>query len=263
MATISGTPNSSDASVSLTAGSLAGITSLSITRNDPDGISRPVRSATDVQTGGATTMAFFDFECPLEVDVTYTLTPNTGSPVTSGLVYIWTNDEGTIYWLKNVASAPESRIVNVQDMSAIQRKARILGQYDVLGRSNPVVVSDVRGGRTGTFTLYTDTVDEAAGVRNLLATGFVLFLQCPYAVDFPDMYFIAGDAEELRHRAMGPERTWTVPFIEVDAPTDDLVAVGSNSWALVVQFGTWLNVKNKRSTWLDVLNLPYTTADAP
>lgn len=262
MATISGTANL-DASVSLTAGSLAGITSFSITRNDPDGISRAVRSATNISTGGAGTMAFFDYECPLEVDVTYTLTPNTGSPVTSGLVYVWTNDQGSIYWLKNVASASQNVTVNVASMSDVSRKARVLGRYDVLGRANPVVVSDVRGGREGAFSLFTETLEEAAAVRDLLSTGFVLFLQCPRRVNFPDMYFVAGDATETWLTAMGEERMFEVPFTEVDAPTDDLVAVGANSWALVVQFGTWNNLKNKRATWLDVLNLPYTTADAP
>lgn len=261
MATISGTPNTSDASVSLTLGSLASITTLSVTRNDPDGISRAVRSATTIATGGATTLALFDYECPLDVAVTYTLTPNTGSPVTSSAVTIVT--DGMTYWLKNVASAPLSRTVQVGSMSPVKRKARVLGAYDVLGRSNPVVVQDIRGGREATFTLVTDDAAQASGLRALLASGFVLFLQCPASIAFPDMYFVAGDVEEEFVAAMQPDRLWSVPFTEVDSPSDDLVAVGNNSWLSVTQFGTWNNLKNKRATWLDVLNIPYTTADAP
>jgi hypothetical protein len=261
VATISVTANPADASVSLTAGSLAGLTSISITRNDPDGISRAVRSATSVATNGAATMAFFDYECPLDQAVTYTLTPDTGSPVTSSAVEIVT--DGMTYWLKDIASAPLSRTVQVADMSSVKRPARVLGRYDVLGRKNPVIVQDVRGGRQGTFWLNTADAAEASGVRALLDTGFVLFLQCPASVGFPDMYFTAADVDESFLRAMGPERLWEVPFTEVDAPTDDLVAVGSNSWLTVTQFGTWNNLKNKRLTWLDVLNLPYTSGDAP
>lgn len=261
MATIGGTPNTSDASVSLTAGSLGGLTTISITRNDPDGASRPVRSATDVATGGATTLAFFDYECPLDQAVTYTLTPNTGSPVTSSAVTIVT--DGMTYWLKNIASAPLSRQVQVTSMSPVKRKARVLGAYDVLGRTNPVMVQDVRGGREGAFGLVTDDLDQASGLRNLLASGFVLFLQCPATVGFPDMYFVAGDVDEDFPAAMGPDRLWDIPFTEVDSPSDDLVATSLNSWTLVTQFGTWLNLKNKRATWLDVLNIPYTTGDAP
>ncbi len=261
MATIGGTPNNTDASVSLTAGGLSGVSSLSLTRNDPDGTSRPVRSATNVATGGATTLAFFDYECPLDQPVTYTLTPNTGSPVTSASVQITT--DGTTFWLKNIASAPLSRKVEVADMGPVNRKARVLGTYNVLGRKNPVVVQDVRGGREGTFQFNTQTLDEAAGLRALLDTGFVLFLQFPALVGNADLYFVAGDVDELQHAALSPERRWTIPFTEVDSPSDALVAVGSNSWLAVTQFGTWLNLKNKRATWLDVLNLPYTSGDAP
>lgn len=261
MATIVGTANPVDASVSLTAGSLAGLTSISITRNDPDGISRPVRSATNAQTGGAGTLAFFDYECPLDQAVTYTLTPNTGSPVTSSAVTIVT--DGMTYWLKNIASASLSQKVQLASMGDVTRPARILGVYDVLGRTHPVIVQDVRGGRRGTFTLNTSSASETSGLRALLDPGFVLFLQCPASVAFPDMYFVAGDVDESYLRAMGPERLWTIPFTEVDTPSDDLVAVGNNSWLTVTQFGTWNNLKIKRATWLDVLNLPYTSGDAP
>lgn len=261
MATIVGTANPTDASVSLTAGSLAGLTSISITRDDPDGISRAVRSATNVQTGGATTMAFFDYECPLDVAVTYTLTPNTGSPVTSSAVTIVT--DGMTYWLKNIASASQSQKVQVAGMGDVTRRARILGTYEVLGRKNPVIIQDVRSGRAGTFSVNTASAAETSGLRALLDPGFVLFLQCPASVAFPDMYFVPGDVDESYVRAMGPERLWTIPFTEVDSPSDDLVAVGNNSWLTVTQFGTWNNLKNKRATWLAVLNLPYTSGDAP
>src|ERR1051326_7796206 len=100
-ATLTVTPHTSDASMSLTAGSLTGVTSLSITRNNPDGSVSPVRSATNLDTGGATTLAFFDFEAPLDQAVTYTLTPDTGSPVTSSAQTIAT--DGATYWLKNVS----------------------------------------------------------------------------------------------------------------------------------------------------------------
>ncbi|MGI5245414.1 hypothetical protein [Dactylosporangium sp. CA-139066] len=260
-ATLTITPNTADASFSITAGSLSGITSLSLTRNDPDGSSSPVRSATNVVTGGATTLAFFDYEAPLDSTVSYTLTPNTGSPVTSATSSIVT--DGQTYWLKNVAQETLSRKVEVADMSAVVRPARILATYPVLGRKNPVVISDVRSGRVGMMKLNTYTATEAADLRELFAMGLPLLFQAPALTGFADMYFVAGDLAEIwPGSALSPERRWEIPFTEVDSPTDDLVAIGNNSWAKVAQFGTGSRLLAKRTSWLDVLNRPFTQADA-
>lgn len=261
MATLTAVPNTSDASVSLTAGTLSGITSLSIVRNNPDGSVSPVRSASNVVTGGASTMAFFDFEAPLDQVVTYTMTPNTGSPVTSSSCTVVT--DGETFWIKNVAQAVLSRTVEIAGVAGVTRKARVLGTYAVLGRANPVVVSDVRSGRAGTLTLSTHTRTEAADFRALVAQGYPLFFQAPYDTGFADMYFVPGDITETWvGTGFSAERRFDVPFTEVDSPGDDLVSLGSNSWAQVAQFGTGTRLLAKRTTWLDVLNRPYTTADA-
>jgi hypothetical protein len=260
--TLACTPHTSDASVSITAGGLSGITSLSITRSDPDGSTAPVRSATAVATGGASTLAFFDFEAPLDQSVTYTLTPSVGSPVTSSAITIVTN--GSTFWLKNVAQEALSRTVEVAGMSAIRRPSNTLATYHVLGRKNPVIISDVRGGRVGTMTLTAPTLAQTRDLLALLGPGTPLLFQAPASTGFEDMYFtVTGDVEETWLGTAGnPVHGFSIPFTEVDAPTDDLVAVGANSWALVVSFGTWANLLAKRSTWLDVLNRPFTQGDA-
>lgn len=261
MATITATANPADASVSLTAGSLSGVATISITRNNPDGSVSPVRGATSYATNGATTLAFFDFEAPLDQLVTYTLTLDVGSPVTSSGVTIVT--DGGTYWLKNISQQTLSATVEVIDLGKVTRPARVLARYDVLGRANPVVVSDVRGGRVGAMVIASYELAEAADIRALFAHGFTLFLQAPASTNFPDMYFVAGDVEELwAGMSDSTVRLWTVPYTEVDSPTDALVSLGANSWAQVALFGSWQNLKDKRTTWLDVLNRPFTQADA-
>lgn len=259
---ITATPNSSNASFSLTVSGLTGVNTITVSRNNPDGSVATVRSAGSQPTGGATTMAFFDFEAPLDQLVTYTVTPDVGSPVTGSAVKITT--DGQTFWLKNVSQETLSTKVTMASMSPLTRRARILATYPVLGRANPIVVSDVRAGREGTMVLTTADATAAKAVRSIFTAGNALFLQCPASTNFPDMYFSAGDIAEawVPDWAATALRTFSVPFIEVDSPTDGLVSTGANSWSQVAQFGSWNNLKNKRVTWLDVLNRPYTSADA-
>ncbi len=258
--TIVATPDVATASVALIVeGIHTSATYITIVRNDPDGATRTVRSAGHLLTGGATIVALSDFEAPLRGTVTYTVTPDFGYPVSSDPVTLETPlDE---HWLKNVAQVAQSVRIEVADMSSVRRPARALARYDVLGRANPVIISDVRGGRTGTMVLTTYDANDAAALRSLFTTGYPLLFQAPYEMDFADLFFVASDVEERRLTyGTSPMRQFTVPWAEVDAPAGDLIT-GVNSWAQVAQFGTWQNVMDKRGTWLDVLNLPYNTGD--
>lgn len=258
---ITATPNNADASVSLTVTGLTGVTSVSVTRNDPNGAVVPVRGASNVTTGGATTMAFFDFEAPLDRPVTYTATPDTGSAATSGACTIVT--DGRTFWLKNVAQETLSVKVTVSKMSDPVRKARVLAQYDVLGRPKPIVISDVRSGRTGSMVLATNDPMDSEALVSIFEAGDALLLQFPSSVNFPDMYFVAGDlTEHILGVPQDPNRAFEFPYVEVDAPTDNLVSLAGNSWLLVTNFGSWANVMAKRTSWLDVLNRGWTDGDA-
>lgn len=63
-------------------------------------------------------------------------------------------------WLKDLSQTALSTMVTIQAVSDIKRAGRSTA-YPVVGRSNPIVVSDVLSGRTGTVTLMT-TSDTAA-----------------------------------------------------------------------------------------------------
>lgn len=260
-ASITATPNNASAFISLTANVDATANTVSVVRNNPDGSTSPVRGATNQPTGGATVLAFFDYEAPLDQTVTYGLTVDSNPAVTSAPVKITT--DGQTFWLKNVAQESLSVKVQVSSMSPIARRARILATYPVLGRANPVIISDVRSGREGTMVLNTANLMDAEALIALFAQGNALFFQAPASAAFKDMYFMPKDVTETwLGVASATDRFFEVPFVEVDSPTDALVALGSNSWSLVAQFGTWGNVKDKRTTWLDVLNRGFTSADA-
>lgn len=412
---ITATPNNDQAFVSITVTGLAFSNTITVSRNNPDGSVVPVRGASNQATGGASTMAFFDFEAPLDRTVTYTATvdqaalnantdfevdashwsaetatsvarsttfAHSGSaslvltpdgtdvqavaiadevPVIGGNDYIargwfltspgawatggavrvnwndashnyittagpadvpmdagetwyqtvqtltapanaayaevhfisegtppagqlfWIDDialvdpsgatatsgpvtittDGRTFWLKNVAQETLSVKVTVSSMTNPVRKARVLAQYDVLGRANPIVISDVRSGRSGSMTLVTNDPSDSDALVAIFEAGDALLLQTPASVNFPDMYFTAGDlTEHILGLPQDPNRAFEVPYVEVDAPTDNLVSLSANSWLLVTDFGSWTNVMAKRTSWLDVLNRGWTDGDA-
>lgn len=257
---LTATLDASQAFVSLTATGLVGYSSVTVYRVQPDGALVAVRGASSYAPGGASTAAFFDYEGPLGVTFSYQLVGDGAIVATSGNITIPTLAD--TYWIKNLAIETLSVKVHVEKMGAVSRGARVLADSAVLGRKNPVVVTDVRGGRRGQMSLYTLDLVSATALEALFASGATLLFQAPYTYGFKDMYFVAKDlSEEWAFLAGEPTRTWSFDYIEVDSPAADLSVLSTNSWAQVVSFGTWQKVATKRSSWLQVLQQPWTTAD--
>lgn len=133
----------------------------------------------------------------------------------------------------------------------------------IIGGKFPIVISDVMGARTGTLTFATQTLDERRNFIQLFEQGATLLFQGdsdPYNGDgFEDMYFLCGNIAEIRPggNSRDPIREWTVPYTEVASPSGALTSIPGNSWLLVTNFGTWQNVLTNRTSWLDVLNTPF------
>lgn len=260
--TVTVTPDNDDAYNTIVVGGISSYNAVSLTRNDPDGSIVQVRSAQAIPVGGASTLEFFDFEAPLDRAVTYTCTADGTDTGISGAVTITT--DGYTWWLKHVSTATLNTKARIMlPWTDVVRPSKTLSNNNVVGRRNPVIVSDVPGGRQGTLAVSAANLSEITALLNILGTGDVLLLQAPASANFPDLYFWHGDVSEHWAEDQGATfRVYTFPFTEQDSPSDALVATGQNSWLLVTQFGTWQNVLDKRATWLDVLNRPYTDADA-
>jgi hypothetical protein len=155
--------------------------------------------------------------------------------------------------------------VHIESMSEVVRPASVLGTFNVLGRKNPIIITDVRGGRTGTMVLTAYTTGDNIAYSDIIMSGNTLLLQCPLSAGFPDMYFQAGDVVESWNGGTASNiiHSWTIPFTETDAPSQSSISLDFNSWLLVTQFGTWSNVLARRATWTDVFTTPYSDADAP
>ncbi|TQF03936.1 hypothetical protein E6W39_18980 [Kitasatospora acidiphila] len=261
---ITGIPVQALAYISLNVTGLTGYDTVAVQRTNADGSQVIVRSCNYISTGGADSWAGFDLEASLGVVVSYTVIAQThngdGSITTAtassgGLIIPTQNGVG---WLKNLSQAALNTQISLQALSDVKTDPRIQ-VYPVIGRKNPVVVSDVRGGRTGTVSLMTTGSTDYQAVSTLLASGSTLFLQATPADGFSDMYFVAGSVTEHRPAAQSTDytRIFNIDFTEVDSPSGSLTSIPGNSYAAVVSFGTYQALLNDRTTYLGVLNTPW------
>jgi hypothetical protein len=147
----------------------------------------------------------------------------------------------------------------------------VLAQFNVLGRSKPVVLTDAFGALTGDFTIISDSgltsiLDQE--LKNILTYNDVLMFQPFYRTSGVDnMYFKVtaltvqrisyphsiGEADRVDSTVL----QYGVTFQEVDRPIASGVATDIIQWQDVKNSNTtWTDVKTKHPTWLDVLNNP-------
>lgn len=261
-ATIQAVPDNPNAQMFLTVFNTANYGSLTIKRV-LNSVEMDVRGATNIAVEGADTILVTDYECPLDVTVTYRAYLDGNEPLESSPAIITT--DGRTFWLKDVILGAFSTKVNIESMSDVSRPSVILGTFHVLNRKNPIIITDVRGGRTGTMVLTAYTTGDNIALSNIIDSGNTLLLQCPLSANFPDMYFQAGDVSESWNGGLANNviHSFTIPFTETDPPSQSAISLDFNSWLLVTQFGTWTNVLAKRALWTDVFTTPFTESDAP
>ncbi len=150
-------------------------------------------------------------------------------------------------WLKDVFRPFLNRPVDcIPNQSSIKRRARN-GIFDIVNRSYPVAVTDLRSSREWAIEIITQTTTERYELDLILASGDIFFVQAPPDDPTPTAYVVVQDTDErrpLRNRDCGNDwRVFTLPFIEVAKPSAEIGAVT----------GTWQTVLNTYSTWADVL----------
>lgn len=199
-----------------------------------------------------------DYEAPLGIPVQWrvTLTDPAGvlrmsfdsDPVTLAA-------EVTDVWLKDPGLPQRSvKITVATPMPTWTTQAR-QGVNQVRGRRLPVVLSDVRGGRTGDLTVVTETTADREALDWVLASGAVLLLQWPPGWGEQDMYVSVGDvqAAPVVEYAEFHDRTWVLPLTEVDRPIGGVTGSADRTWQTVKDEGsTWAAVLEGAKTWLDI-----------
>lgn len=204
-----------------------------------------------------------DYEAPLGVPITYwveTYSASTGALTerrqTDPPVVLDPGDPNGV-WLKDPANPQRNMRLVVQSGGGPDwtRPARS-AEYVVRGRQNPIVVSDVRGGRAGDLQVWTRDDAERDALRLLLSSGTPLLWQTAPGFGVGQVYVTVGDVTEARVSPYGrePWRGWTLPLTETDMPTSGVNGSAGRTWRdVLTEFATWQDVLDSYATWEGVL----------
>lgn len=161
----------------------------------------------------------------------------------------------TTPWLKSIARPFLNRQIEFGgDQLIIQRPPRG-GVFDVVGRSLPVAVTEVRGSRRYVVVLRTETADQAEDLDMLFASGDVLFTHGSQCRVPSGVYWFGGITEELEPT---PEDSWrltSAEVVEVTAPGPDVVGATSTWQTVINTYATWADVIAAKASWFDLMDL--------
>lgn len=165
-------------------------------------------------------------------------------------------------WVKSVFNPLLSQQVHVQEYPSTSFNPKILGNYNVLGRVHPVVITDAWGSRTGSFTLLSGREDLTPfkELKDLITTGGTLMFQTTGDVVnlYPDMYLEVEDysVERLEILSASPEVLYKheIKFIEVDQPDTSDAGLSLRTYQDVLDaYTTYQAVKDGNTTYLVLL----------
>jgi hypothetical protein len=123
--------------------------------------------------------------------------------------------------------------------------------YRVVGRADPVVVSDVHSSRTFTIKVKTETVAETEALDHALSQGLPCYLQVPATINTPSIYAVVGAYSFEAPATKSLRNVWTIPLTEVAAPPPSIVSPQATWQHLIDQYATWQDVLDNVPTWLD------------
>lgn len=157
-------------------------------------------------------------------------------------------------WIKSLRRPFLNRQVTVLDYSDIERPGRV-GVFEVLGRSTPVAVTDVRGSRRWTMMILAEDETEATALDTMLLSGDLQFVHVPGDCRVPGGYVVVGDTTERKTRPHAVRRHFDLPLTEVAAPGPNVVGTLSTWQTVISNYATWADLIADKATWADVLEL--------
>ncbi|BBB01080.1 hypothetical protein RVR_8329 [Actinacidiphila reveromycinica] len=204
-------------------------------------------------------MVVEDYEAPLGVDVWYRIeqydatTGDFGGSEASATVRLALADVSDC-WIKDPLQPQRNVLVRA---SAAPDWARPIEQteYRVRGRRNSVILSDVRGGLTGTLAVWTDDDPGRGALHFALDSGNPLLIQFSPGLGLDDSYYAVGDITEARPVAYGgePRRLWSLALTQQDAPIGGVG--GTAGWTVQDVLTTWPTALDVATAYATVLDL--------
>lgn len=168
---------------------------------------------------------------------TATVTPALPSPATKP------------YWLMNPGRPGQNVRVEITAFSEITQDSRT-GVFEIVGRSYPVIISDVMGSAAFEFTIDAATKTEAKEIAGRIALGDPMYLLVADSNSDIDTFYFA--ATSLKRAIDAPGGSWsiTVACREVSQPAP---AVYGSTYI-------WNDVTTNYATWTAVLADPQNTS---
>jgi hypothetical protein len=187
----------------------------------------------DVDIAVGDTLALYDYESGNGETVVYRAQAQRTS-TTGGLTQVtvspWslsstpTSWSSTSVWLKSPVFPGFNTTIRLGAFGTFTRSIS-RGVFPIVGRSRPVVVSDVRQGLEGQMTVAVRSVAELNAIRFMSDVSATVLLQTPPSYNFGSKYLALGDEHEDRINivASNPYRWVQFDFTEVDSPVADAV----------------------------------------
>lgn len=159
-------------------------------------------------------------------------------------------------WLKSPGLPALNRKVVLAEAPSWSRQSRSTA-YPVVGRRNPVNVSEVRGGRTGSLSLLVLDWDTNYGLDKLLDNGLPALIQAMPGNGLDgNLYLSLGDSEvtQVSGRPDLPGWRWGLGVVEIDRPSGGLQGSATATWQTVLDaYATWDDVFSTMEDWASVL----------
>lgn len=203
------------------------------------------RRWTVVRGGSFVAGDFFvdDYEFPAGVEVTYRVGSDTAK-ITVNLDTVW---------LKAIQHPFLNRPVTVTDWSSIGREFRG-GVFNVVGRSFPVSVTDLRGARTYSLEIAAHTEQQARDIDFLLASGGPVFVHVPSGSRIPQIYAVIVGSDERRPSPRSERRIFTLELQEVAVPGVEVVGATTIWQSVAHQHASWADVVAGYGSWVELMD---------
>jgi hypothetical protein len=206
--------------------------------------------------------AIDDYEWEPGVATTYRVQSYTDADLVAVQTYdVTITQDLDAVWVKVPAAPYLNQEIIVADRSDVTRRSRA-GVFNIVGRSDPVMVGDVATSISYTLSLYTLTAAAERDLDYVFASGEVIFLQLPSTVEFMEGgYFSVGDTSRGPVSKVSARRLWTVPLIGVAAPGPEVIGPVYTWTSTINDYATWSDLIADNLTWADLLERTGTPSD--
>jgi hypothetical protein len=126
------------------------------------------------------------------------------------------------------------------------------GTFDVVGRSFPVSVTDLKGSRQFTLQLKTLTTEDHDRLDLVLAGGDPVFLHCPPGSRLPTLYADIGDVSD--DSPVPATHFFTLPLTETAPPGPDVVGSTATYQTIVNNYLTYTAVLSAFADYAEILD---------